>query len=180
MSQIVYLMGPSAAGKDSILTGLRTIGSKNNFVIAHRYITRSANAGGENHIELSPAEYVQRKQAGFFLFSWEANGMQYGIGQEVLFWVDLQVNVVVNGSRAHYLKLSDDVKSRLLPIYIDADKSVRISRMLQRGRENKEEIEARLKREPAIDFQKNGIRVVSNNSNVQVAVMETARIIKGC
>ena len=56
MSRLVYLMGASGAGKDSLLDALRH-DLPPNLMVAHRYITRPANAGSENHIALSQHEF---------------------------------------------------------------------------------------------------------------------------
>ena len=51
---LVYVMGPSGAGKDSVLDRARTMLSVEAPVaFAHRYITRPADIGGENHVALT-------------------------------------------------------------------------------------------------------------------------------
>jgi ribose 1,5-bisphosphokinase len=45
---LVYVMGPSGAGKDSVLGRARAMLSTDlPIVFAHRYITRPADSGGE-------------------------------------------------------------------------------------------------------------------------------------
>ncbi|MFB0871956.1 ribose 1,5-bisphosphokinase, partial [Enterobacter hormaechei] len=61
MSKIVWLMGPSGSGKDSLLAALRQQ-ENNQLLVAHRYITRAADAGCENHIALSEKEFAQRQK----------------------------------------------------------------------------------------------------------------------
>ncbi len=39
---------------------------------AHRYITRAADAGGENHVALSPEEFATRRKARLFALSWRS------------------------------------------------------------------------------------------------------------
>ena len=52
MGRLIWLMGPSGSGKDSLLSALRQR-EHSQLLVAHRYITRDANAGSENHIALS-------------------------------------------------------------------------------------------------------------------------------
>src|SRR5476649_323603 len=100
---LVYVMGPSGAGKDSVLNRARTLlAEKAPVVFAHRYITRPAEAGGENHIELSPTEFGLRRTHGLFAFHWRAHGNEYGIGREVYSWRRAGLTVVVSGSREHF------------------------------------------------------------------------------
>ncbi len=102
MAKIFYLMGPSGSGKDAIISGLRPhLHHDAGIMIAHRYITRHWQSGGENHIELSTTEFNLRKSLGLFSLSWEANGHQYGIGCEVDAWLNANHSVIVNGSREH-------------------------------------------------------------------------------
>ena len=68
---------------------------------AHRYITRPADAGGENHVALSRAEFALRRAHGLFAFHWQAHGNDYGIGREIQAWRAAGLTVVVSGSREH-------------------------------------------------------------------------------
>lgn len=56
MGKLIWLMGPSGSGKDSLLAELRQQ-EQAQLLVAHRYITRAANAGNENHIALSEQEF---------------------------------------------------------------------------------------------------------------------------
>lgn len=56
MGKLIWLMGPSGSGKDSLLTALRQQ-EHAQLLVAHRYITRAANAGSENHVALSEQEF---------------------------------------------------------------------------------------------------------------------------
>ena len=47
--KLIWLMGASGSGKDSLLTELRQR-EQTQLLVAHRYITRDASAGSENHI----------------------------------------------------------------------------------------------------------------------------------
>ena len=46
MGKLIWLMGPSGSGKDSLLAELRQQ-EPAQLLVAHRYITRAANAGNE-------------------------------------------------------------------------------------------------------------------------------------
>lgn len=55
--KLIWLMGASGSGKDSLLTELRQR-EQTQLLVAHRYITRDASAGSENHIALSEQEFL--------------------------------------------------------------------------------------------------------------------------
>ncbi len=142
--RILYVMGPSGAGKDTLIARVReALGGRGRTLFAHRYITRPPEPGGENHVWLLPAEMAQRAAMGLFLFAWESHGHRYGIGIEVRRWLAAPANVVVNGSRRH-LREAMERAPDLVPILIEAPESVLRQRLLARGRESPEEIEARL------------------------------------
>ena len=66
---LVYVMGPSGAGKDSVMGRARALlPADAPVVFAHRYITRPAETGGENHVALSAAEFALRRTHGLFAF----------------------------------------------------------------------------------------------------------------
>jgi ribose 1,5-bisphosphokinase len=62
--RLIYVMGPSGAGKDSLLGFVRErIGAQ--VMFAHRYITRPVS-DGENHVALSREEFAARLASGVF------------------------------------------------------------------------------------------------------------------
>jgi len=98
--KLIWLMGASGSGKDSLLTELRQR-EQTQLLVAHRYITRAASAGSENHIALSEQEFFTRAGQNLLALSWHANGLYYGVGVEIDLWLHAGFDVVVNGSRAH-------------------------------------------------------------------------------
>ncbi len=165
MARIIYVMGPSASGKDSVLNYLRAESVKNGFVIAHRYITRDAGAGSENHVELSQEEFDYRLNNNFFIYHWGAHGIRYGIGTEVKQWLSGEISVLVNGSREHFNSLDTSVKNEMLAIYIDADRDTRLQRLESRGRESEQEIKTRLDRQPLTNL--SNVELVTNNGSIE-------------
>lgn len=161
LGRLWYVIGPSGAGKDSLLAYAREHMAGSALVFAHRYITRPATAGGENHVELSDAEFQQRAATGCFVLTWERNGLSYGIGSEVQQWLERGLDVVVNGSRSA-LPLAYVAFPTLTPIWITASVAVLAERLAMRGRESAVEIAKRLA--IADEFQPPpGVRVLNND-----------------
>ena len=98
MGKLIWLMGPSGSGKDSLLAELR-LREQTQLLVAHRYITRDASAGSENHIALSEQEFFTRAGQNLLALSWHANGLYYGVGVEIDLWLHAGFDVLVNGSR---------------------------------------------------------------------------------
>jgi len=145
MALLIWLTGPSGSGKDSLLNALREA-PPDNLVIAHRYITRPADAGGENHVALSETEFRRRAALGLFAIHWQAHGLYYGVGNEIDLWLTRGLNVLVNGSRQHLPVVQQHYGAQLLPLVLQVSPAVLEARLRQRGRESDAEINKRLER----------------------------------
>lgn len=166
---LVYVMGPSGAGKDSVMARARALlpaGSRVAF--AHRYITRPAETGGENHVALSPAEFAVRKEAGLLAFHWHAHGYEYGIGQEIQAWRAAGMVVVVSGSRAHFIA-ADGLDADTHPVLITAPSSRRAERLAARGREDGTAVSARLDRGRAYEVADRRLVTIVNDGALDLA-----------
>ena len=74
------VVGASGVGKDTLLNGARAaLAADDRFVFARRTITRSADAGGEDHLFVPPDAFARTREAGGFLASWSAHGLDYGL-----------------------------------------------------------------------------------------------------
>jgi len=143
--RLIYLIGPSGSGKDSLLDAARESLAARGCRIVRRVITRSAEAVGEAAQAVSAEGFAQMQARGEFALSWSANGLHYGIPVEIDQWLADGHDVLVNGSRGHLSQVRTrypDVRVVLLSV----EQSVLRQRLLARGRESAEDIEARLAR----------------------------------
>ncbi|MFH6598101.1 phosphonate metabolism protein/1,5-bisphosphokinase (PRPP-forming) PhnN [Ectopseudomonas khazarica] len=143
--RLIYLMGPSGSGKDSLLQAARAPLEAHGCRFARRVITRSAESVGEDAVGVTPAEFERLEGEGAFALSWRANGLAYGIPVEIDAWLDSGQDVLINGSRGH-LEAARQRYPQLLAILLRVDESVLRQRLLARGRETPEQIEQRLAR----------------------------------
>jgi ribose 1,5-bisphosphokinase len=138
-------MGPSGAGKDSLIDASREPLHRLGCEVVRRVITRSAESLGEDALGVSQAEFERLGQQGGFALHWRANGLDYGIPVQIDEWLGLGRNVLVNGSREHLVEARRRYPT-LLPILLTVKSEVLRHRLVRRGRENAEEIDARLRR----------------------------------
>ncbi|WP_212630230.1 phosphonate metabolism protein/1,5-bisphosphokinase (PRPP-forming) PhnN [Pseudomonas sp. KB-10] len=143
--RLIYLMGPSGSGKDSLLQAARAPLEAHGCRFARRVITRSAESVGEDALGVSPAEFERLEGEGAFALSWHANGLAYGIPREIDDWLSAGQDVLINGSRGH-LEAARQRYPDLLAILLQVDEAVLRQRLLARGRETPEQIEQRLAR----------------------------------
>lgn len=175
---LIYLIGPSGSGKDTLINLARqTLGQEADVCFTHRYITRAASAGSENHVALTEEEFLARKRAGLFAMSWASHGCLYGIGIEINQWLAKGLTVVMNGSRG-YLSTALQNYPELCPVLIEVSPEALRERLTQRGRESLEDIEQRLKRNHQLDIsaEKHCLRV-DNSHSPEVASKHLLAII---
>jgi ribose 1,5-bisphosphokinase len=175
--RLVYVIGPSGAGKDSVLLGLRqawaTAASAH---WARRTITRPAQADGEQHdaVDTPTFERLRREQA--FAMHWTANGLCYGVRHGEIEPLHAGRWVFVNGSRAW---LPDLLRQWPLAtvVHIGAANEVLAQRLAARGRESAEAVAARLARQVPLDLPPSSIRI-DNNGSLGKAVAELQQALR--
>lgn len=146
---LAYVMGPSGAGKDTLLSGARAVVDPAHFAFAHRYISRPPFAGDENFVSLSAAEFAARQAAGLFAFHWRARGVDYGIGAEIETWRAAGLTVIVSGSRADW-ESGAPARAGAVPVLVTAAPEILRVRLETRGRDS--DIDARLARAAAFSI----------------------------
>ncbi len=143
---LFLVVGPSGVGKDTLLEAAQAqLGDDPQFVFARRVITRDAQAGGEAHEAMSPADFAAATEAGAFMATWQAHGLAYGIRREMLDALKSGRNVLINGSRGQIATFAA-VWPRMVVISVTAPPAVVEARLKARGREDASAVAARLAR----------------------------------
>jgi ribose 1,5-bisphosphokinase len=179
MAKLFYIIGASGAGKDSLISYVNRRRSENTPVVfAHRYITRDADAKGENHIALSNQEFKLREKMDCFAMHWHSHQTHYGIGVEIDSWLQSGLSVVVNGSRG-YLPQAAKRYPDIIPVMIRVDYEVMRERLFARGRESKEQIVARMAQAMRLETatQHSRLRTIDNNGALGEAGEELCALI---
>ena len=140
------MVGPSGAGKDTLMDGARAaLAGDTRFVFARRVITRPAAAGGEDHQPASAEDFAQMRDQGEFALWWDAHGLSYGIPARVAAEAGQGRVVVANLSRGVLAEAT--ARFPLMVLEITAPLDLRAARLAARGRESVEDVARRLSRE---------------------------------
>ena len=144
MGKIVYLMGKSSSGKDTIFKRLLADGTLNLKTIVP-YTTRPIRSGEQNGLEYFFTDeegYQKQKENGKII---EERSYQtfhglwryFTIDDEQIRW-DGQ-NYIMIGTLEAYLKMKDYFgEDKMLPVMIELDDGVRLERALNRERKQKQ------------------------------------------
>jgi ribose 1,5-bisphosphokinase len=150
--QLVYVIGPSGAGKDSLLAwlidhwpmaeGTSTLPPLH---LARRTITRAPSPSGEQHESVDEACFAQLLADGALAMDWAAHGLHYGIRATELAPLSAGACVLVNGSRAALRRVTQRFPD-VAVLHITASAPTLQARLLSRQRESGNDVQRRMAR----------------------------------
>lgn len=166
---LVVVVGPSGAGKDSVMGfAARHFGDCHDVHFVRRVITRPSDAGGEVHESVSEDEFVDMQRDGAFAVFWDAHGLKYGIPSVVLQNVRNGMTAIVNGSRGA-LPAFREAFGDIAVVVITAEAPVLAKRLAERGRESEEQVLRRLSRQAPDVTSGPGVSVIDNSGRLDIA-----------
>lgn len=170
------VVGPSGAGKDSLLTGVRDR-LDGRFSFPRRVITRPADSGDEDHEAVTAQQFAEFEVAGELALSWRAHGLAYGIRKSTLSDLDKNRSVVVNVSRS----ILDNARQEFARVHvfsITAPEAALRRRLQRRGREDARNIEARIARALAFCVEGPDVTEIANGADLTTSVERFARALE--
>ena len=142
---LILVVGPSGAGKDTLLNGARErLRDSPRYRFVRRTITRPGQIGEEAHDSAGEQAFELRRKAGEFALTWRAHGLHYGIPADI--GLDLAEGrvVVANVSRAVVSEAAERYPVSVIEVSAPADVLAR--RLAARGREDAVDVARRLSR----------------------------------
>lgn len=144
---LILVVGPSGAGKDSLLSAAaHHFSLDDRFVFVRRVVTRPSDPSSEDVDTVTERVFAARELEGQFALSWGAHGLRYGLPRAI---VDMGLQrgacVVANASRA----IIEEARSRfphVATILVTASDATLAKRLAARGRETAADIEQRIAR----------------------------------
>ena len=177
--RLIVVVGPSGAGKDSLINHAASIYRAHPAVrFIRRVITRPCDGQSEDHASMTREEFDAAETMGDFAVSWEAHGLKYGVPGDSLAFVHAGGIAICNGSRSA-LPLFRDGFQNLTVINVTARPEILAARLQARGRETRDDILRRLARstmEVRGDFD---VKTIDNSGDLHDAGDRLADIIGG-
>lgn len=143
--KLVLVVGPSGAGKDTLL-GLARDACIDDpaIVFARRVVTREASSAEDNE-QMSPEAFREAQARGAFAVHWEAHGHLYGLPRGIDDDIRAGRTVVANVSRT-VIPASRQAYAHVVVVSITAPEDVLAQRLATRGRGSDGNIAKRLAR----------------------------------
>jgi ribose 1,5-bisphosphokinase len=172
-TMLILVVGPSGAGKDTVLgMARRQLTGDRRFRFARRAITRPADAGGEDHEALSETEFARHD----FALQWQAHGLHYGIPVDVTADLARGIVVVANVSRAIIAEAADRFPVQV--IEVTAPPHILAQRLAARGRETADDVMQRLARDVLLPDHIPVFKVTNDGTPQQAADRFVAALIR--
>lgn len=172
---LVLVVGPSGAGKDTLIRAARErLSGDPGVLFARRMITRPRDEH-EDHLPVTSDELELYRGRGEVALSWSAHGLHYAIPKSIERAFEQGAVVVCSVSRGAV----EEARRRyggVLVVEITAPTEVLASRLAQRGREAREDQIGRLER-PAPAGHAADVRI-ENTGSVEAGAAQLAAAIR--
>jgi phosphonate metabolism protein PhnN/1,5-bisphosphokinase (PRPP-forming) len=175
--ELVLVVGPSGAGKDTLMLAARdALAGDPRIIFARRIITRSSHDTAESHDTLPRERFDEARRQGAFLLSWQAHGLGYAIPRSVESHLAADGVVVANVSRTS-IPEAERLVARVTVLHVTAPQEVLASRIAARGREPLSEVAARLSRQPPLAISTAELVEIVNDADVASAAARLTAVL---
>lgn len=143
--RLVLVVGPSGAGKDTLIDIVRErCAGDARIVFPRRIVTREASIH-EDNLVVTPQAFAAARARGAFALDWEAHGLGYGLPRTILDDAADGRVVVVNGSRT-VIAAARARFDLVTVVLVTAPPEILAARLAARGRLSDGELGARVRR----------------------------------
>jgi ribose 1,5-bisphosphokinase len=174
--RLILVVGPSGAGKDTLIAGAReACAGDMSVVFPRRTVTRAATSA-EEHDTASAENFRHAVAAGRFALWWDAHGHSYGIPASVDEDIRTARTVVCNVSRT----IVDFARIRyasVTVVQVTAPPHVLAARLADRQRPSDGSLDARMRRLPAGPDIEADV-VIHNTSRPEVGIRRMLNVIR--
>jgi ribose 1,5-bisphosphokinase len=175
--RLVLVVGPSGAGKDTLLGLARAACADDvNIVFPRRAITREASASEEND-EVSIGTFQEALTRGEYAMHWEAHGHRYALSRRIDDEIRAGRTIVANVSRT-VIGAMRRAYADVVVVLITAPPNVLAERIAMRARSSDGTVENRLRRTVEDASAAPDVTIV-NTGSADYHSRQLVRVIKG-
>ncbi|WGR91014.1 phosphonate metabolism protein/1,5-bisphosphokinase (PRPP-forming) PhnN [Bradyrhizobium sp. ISRA443] len=175
--RLVLVVGPSGAGKDTLLGLAKTAcADDRNIVFPRRLITREASSSEDNE-EVSAEAFQRAVAGGDYAMHWEAHGHRYALSRAIDDEIGAGRTVIANVSRT-VISAARRNYANVVVVLITGPPDVLAARLAMRARASDGRLEQRLARTidettASPDF------TIVNSGTAEYHARQLVRVIKG-
>jgi ribose 1,5-bisphosphokinase len=133
--RLVLVVGPSGAGKDTLISGAKAFYDGSPAVLFPRRVVTRLATEAEDHDSLSDENFDRAVASGHFSFWWTAHGHKYGIPRSIDDCIGTNRTVICNVSRS----IVAEARSRyanVTVVLVTAPPEVLAARLANRSRDS--------------------------------------------
>lgn len=175
--RLVLVVGPSGAGKDTLLAAAQdACRGDREIVFARRVVTRTATSA-EDHDTLDQAAFERAAAGGAFALDWPAHGLRYGIPAAIHVELEMGRTVVCNVSRTVVARARERYL-QVAVVLVTAPPELLMQRLAARGRGADGDLSARLARSEAVGPGISAEVIIENIDSVDAGVRKLLEAIR--
>ncbi|WP_426421240.1 phosphonate metabolism protein/1,5-bisphosphokinase (PRPP-forming) PhnN [Bradyrhizobium genosp. A] len=174
--RLVLVVGPSGAGKDTLLRLAQAACADDHEIVFPRRIVTRASSADEDNIAVSPDEFARAREHGDFAVHWDAHGHCYALPLEINDDIRAGRAVVANVSRTVIGTLRQ-AYANVIVVAITAPPDVLAQRLAARARHSDGNIADRIARS-VDDASANADITILNAGSADYHGRQLVRVIK--
>jgi len=175
--RLVLVVGPSGAGKDTLIDAVRAACRDEAGVVFRRRVITRPSSSAEDHDTMSAAAFDQAAADGAFALCWTAHGLKYGIPAAIDDDIRAGCTVVCNLSRT----VIGRVRARYAHVtvaLVTAPQEILAARLGARARGSDGSVMDRVQRTVSTNSELNADVVIENTGAVETAAATLLRVVK--
>ena len=175
--RLVLVVGPSGAGKDTLIDGARMASKGNAALVFPRRVVTRAPSEFEDHDTVDPETFDRDCLGGRFALSWNAHGHRYGIPVSIIKDIRCGQTVICNVSRT-VVDLARDRYAHVVVVLIAAPAHVLEVRLVSRQRVSDGNLTARIARSAELDQSCRPNFVIRNVGRPVIGIRRLLNVIR--
>jgi len=176
--RLILVVGPSGAGKDTLIAGARAACTGDSSVVFPRRVVTRTSTASEEHDTISDAAFRQAAAAGGFALWWEAHGLCYGIPAAIDADIRACRTIVCNVSRT----IAAPARQRyacVMVVHVTAPADILRARLAARKRGSDGDLGRRMARTAQAERGLDADVVIENIGAPESSIRRLLEVIRG-